>query len=374
MSDATAETERQEQQRLMAESAGAFARRELAPSHLRQGAVSRARWAGLAELGLTAVLVPEEEGGLGLRLGDIVPAIEELGRPLLREPLVACAVMPAVILAGCGAGALRSRLLAGIADGGLMPAVAWQEGPAPLVEAEPASEVRVEGDGLVLSGAKRFVLPGDFDGLVVSARAAAGTALLWVEPGDAGVTVEHAAAADGGAIASVRLDAVRLGRERLLADDGASLLAGAVDAAAICAAAELLGLVRGAVDMTLSYLRTRKQFGRTIGAFQALQHRAADLYVQQELCAVALARAVADFEAASTPAQRSVAASRAKARCSAAALHVTKEAIQMHGGIGYTDEHDIGLYLKRALVLSAWLGNAAEHRARFAALTMDTAR
>jgi alkylation response protein AidB-like acyl-CoA dehydrogenase len=123
------------------------------------------------------------------------------------------------------------------------------------------------------------------------------------------------------------------------------------------------------LELTLEYLRTRVQFGKPIGSFQALQHRAVDLYIQKELTRAALAAAVTTIEdAGCTPQQRGAAASGAKARAAQAALAICKEALQMHGAIGYTDEYDLGLYFNRALVLSAWLGNASAHRARYASL------
>jgi alkylation response protein AidB-like acyl-CoA dehydrogenase len=128
-----------------------------------------------------------------------------------------------------------------------------------------------------------------------------------------------------------------------------------------------------ALEMTLEYLRTRVQFGKPIGSFQALQHRAVDMYIQKELTRATLAAAVALLDQADcTPERRSAVVSSAKARASQAALAICKEALQMHGAIGYTDEYDLGLYFNRALVLAAWLGNASAHRARYAALTQAT--
>ena len=143
----------------------------------------------------------------------------------------------------------------------------------------------------------------------------------------------------------------------------------AVDHATLAASAELLGLMECALEMTLDYLRTRVQFGKPIGSYQALQHRAVDLYIQKELTRATLGAAVAAVEDPACAAERrTAAASSAKARASQAALAICKEALQMHGAIGYTDEYDLGLYLNRALVLSAWLGNASAHRSRYAAL------
>ena len=131
--------------------------------------------------------------------------------------------------------------------------------------------------------------------------------------------------------------------------------------------AELVGLSRKVMAMTLDYMRTRMQYGRHIGSFQALQHRAVDLLVQQELSGSVLDDAISMIDSAANGVELQRLVSRAKARCSDAALRITREAIQLHGAIGYTDEHDLGLYLKRALVLAAWLGNSTQHRARFLA-------
>nr|WP_269140793.1 acyl-CoA dehydrogenase [Oryzicola mucosus] len=260
-----------------------------------------------------------------------------------------------------------------MAEGVLIPAVAWQES-YDLAGDHTSTKLSKENGGQNLSGRKILVTPGDeVDGFIVAASGAGVTTLVWVAANAEGVKVETRRAADGGEAATVHFENVAVTDDDVLSVDGAALLDEAQQLATIAVCAELLGLIRGAIDMTMDYLRTRKQFNRTIGSFQALQHRATDLFIQQELSAVAISRAVADFEMATDSRTRAIAASRAKARLSSAALIVTKEAIQMHGGIGYTDEHDIGLYLKRALTLSAWLGNAAEHRARFARLTLGEA-
>ncbi len=366
-------SERLQQQQLIAESATAYARRELSPAVLRSGAVSRERWQGLADLGLMGMMIPEEAGGLGLRIGDLVPALEALGRPLLREPLVASAVFAGMLLSKTASTEKGAELLARLAEGALLPAVAWQEEYS-LESSHCETKLTGSGESQVLMGRKILVVPGaDIDGLLVLAGTGAGKALVWLEAQAMGLRIEAGTAADGGAIATVHFDGVTVDAANILSADAADLFDEALQTATLAVCAEMLGLIRGAIDMTMDYLRTRKQFNRTLGSFQGLQHRAADLFIQQELCAAAITRAVADFEAATDAKGRAIAASRAKTRVSSAALIVTKEAIQMHGGIGYTDEHDIGLYLKRALTLSAWLGNAAEHRARFAQLTMGEA-
>ena len=147
----------------------------------------------------------------------------------------------------------------------------------------------------------------------------------------------------------------------------------AVDEARLCASAELVGVMKQALDDTLAYVKQREQFGRPVGKFQAIQHRLVDLWVQQELSRDVVAQACTCFDETDDPARRAAEASAAKARCSEAGLLIGRQSIQLHGGIGYTDAYHIGMYLKRALVLSAWLGNAGMHRNRFAAFAPEAA-
>jgi alkylation response protein AidB-like acyl-CoA dehydrogenase len=146
------------------------------------------------------------------------------------------------------------------------------------------------------------------------------------------------------------------------------VLSRALDYATVCASAELGGVMGRALEMSLDYLRTRVQFGKPIGSFQSLQHRAVDLHIQRELASAVLEDALSTIDRNGAPGRRAVLASRAKARCTDAALKITREAIQLHGAIGFTDEYDAGLFLKRALVLAAWLGSASDHRRRYARL------
>jgi alkylation response protein AidB-like acyl-CoA dehydrogenase len=149
-----------------------------------------------------------------------------------------------------------------------------------------------------------------------------------------------------------------------------AVLGRALDRATVVASAELVGVMGRTLELSLDYMRTRVQFGKPIGAFQALQHRAVDLYLQQELAAAVLAEGVRDLETIADDRARSALASRVKARASEAALRVTREAIQIHGAIGFTEDCDVGLYTKRAIVLSAWLGNATAHRRRYARIAV----
>ena len=180
-----------------------------------------------------------------------------------------------------------------------------------------------------------------------------------------------AAAADGSAQARLHFSALRLPASHCLAGAprAGQLLRGMLDRGTVAASAELVGLMDRALEMTLDYLRTRRQFGKPIGSFQALQHRAVDIWIQRQLARAAVDAAVRTLDSpTSTAAARQLAASSAKSRASHAALMLCTQAVQLHGAIGFTDEYDLGLYLNRALNLSAWLGNAAEHRRRYGAL------
>ncbi|MBI2318660.1 MAG: acyl-CoA dehydrogenase, partial [Betaproteobacteria bacterium] len=224
---------------------------------------------------------------------------------------------------------------------------------------------------LVLEGTSRFVGAPGADAFVVAARSTGGIELYWIARDAAGLACEPEPLADGSASARLTFRAVDApdGTRVASAQTARSALEIALDHALLAASAELLGVMDSVLDKTLDYLRTRVQFGKPIGSFQALQHRAVDLYIQKELTRAALDAAGATLEdPGRSAAERSAAASGAKARASQAALAICGEALQMHGAIGFTDEYDLGLYFKRALVLSASLGNAGAHRRRYASL------
>jgi alkylation response protein AidB-like acyl-CoA dehydrogenase len=324
----------------------------------------RAAWTTLAEAGWPAIVVPEAAGGLGLGLEYAAAVMEETGRALPPEPVLAGALLPSLLLSAVPVGGQRERLLAGLLDGSLVPAVAWQESSG-LEDLEAcATTAQREGDTWLLHGTKRWVTPAAPDGWLVSAQDAEEPVLLWLPAGTTGATEQVQARIDGSAMATLQLDGVRLPADAELArgEPARLALAEALDAARLLQSAELLGLARMAFDTTLDYLKNRVQFGKPIGSNQALQHRMVDAYLQLELADAGLRQALADArDRATLP----LAASRAKARCAEAALHITRLAIQFHGAMGYTDECAVGLYAKRAMQLAGWLGNAPAHRARF---------
>ena len=367
---------RADDRRMLAESVTAFARRASTMARVRQWrgvapGFDRVLWQEMAGMGWTGLLVPERHGGLGLGFAEMAEVSRGLASALMPEPLVPCAVLAARALVHCENEALGGELLAQMASGKLIAALAWQERAGDLGKPTPATTARVEAGRVTLTGAKRFVAgAAGAGGFIVSAGTGSGTLLVWLPVDTAGASLELEPLADGRFAGRLTLDAVKLPQSHLLApaEIAQPALERAVDEATVMAAAELLGVMQRTLAMTLDYLRTRTQFGRAIGSFQALQHRAVDLYVQEQLAAVALADAVSAIDAPMLDAAGKAAVSRAKARCSDAAALITRQAIQMHGAIGFTEDSDVGLFVKRALTLCAWLGNSAYHRRRFSLL------
>ena len=336
----------------------------------------RAVWKQMADLGWLGVLVPEQYGGMGLQLGDMAIVAQGLARVLVPEPLTAVAVLAARVLADSNNHALKQKLLEGLVSGEVLPAVAWQEEAGTLdVQKINMQATPFEG-GFRLSGSKRFVVgASNADGYIVSARlsdpsepSAQGMQLLWVPRDAAGATLAFDALADGRQSGTLKLSDVSVGRENIINTGAAAAesLARAIDHTAAIAGAELCGIMVRSLEITLDYLKTRVQFGKPIGSFQALQHRAVDLYIQQELSSAVLADCIAVLDSEPEAKTRAAAASRVKARCTDAALLITRQAIQMHGAIGFTEDCDVGLYVKRAMTLAAWLGNGTAHRRRYA--------
>ena len=330
-------------------------------------------WRALADMGWLGIAVPERFGGMGLGLREATIVAEGLARALVPEPFTATAVLAVSLIEGGDSEPLKQELLPRIAAGSLVPAVAWQERAGELDPAAiDAVAVPFEG-GFRLSGAKRFIAAAAAaDGFVVSARCADDLALFWVSADAAGARLTTHRLADGRASGTLVLSDAMVTREGMVASPvvARAALARALDRATVVAGAELVGVMTRTLELSLDYMRTRVQFGKPIGAFQALQHRAVDLYLQQELATAVLAEGVRDLETIADDRARSALASRVKARASEAALRVTREAIQIHGAIGFTEDCDVGLYTKRAIVLSAWLGNATAHRRRYARIAV----
>lgn len=371
--------EAQQEIEMLRESAVGFVRRTLDTKKLRErrrtlpgyeaGTLSH-----MAELGWLGILVSEAYGGLGLGFAEMAVVLQELGKGLMADPMLPVAFAGRVLQHGTNE-ALKKSLLPQLVEGRLLPCVAWQEAQGGIDPKAIATRAEVDGEDVLLTGSKRFVAgAAGAGGFLISARNDRSYGLYWVASDAPGLTVQHEWRADETPSGIVELQSVRVSPGNVVCAasvGGLAALERALDEAAVLAGAEMLGVMEAALQMALAYMRTRVQFGKPIGSFQALQHKAADLYVQQELVRAVLQDALRELDGGGDALDRARLASRCKARASDAGLRVTREVIQLHGAIGFTDEYDAGLYLKRALVVSAFLGNAATHRRRFATLQED---
>lgn len=364
---------------LLADSVADFAARgtDIARVRKLRGSAAeydRAVWKKMAELGWLGILVPEQYGGLGLGLTEMAIVARGLARGLAPEPLAATAVLSATALVAAENEALKCEQLPRLVSGQVLPALAWQEDAGVLDPAAMrASATPFEG-GYKLSGTKRFIAgSAQADAFLVTARAGEAVVLLWVPRDTAGARLELETLADGRAFGTLKLKDALVPKAQVAASGAAAAaaLSLAFDHANAIAAAELAGVMERALEMSLDYLKTRVQFGKPIGSFQALQHRAVDLHIHREVANAVLEESLAALDLRPAAAARAAAASRVKARCADAALKITRETIQLHGAIGFTDDYDAGLYLKRAMTLAAWLGGATWHRRRYARLVAE---
>ena len=330
-----------------------------------------ALWREITELGWPAAVLPEEHGGLGIGWAGLGAVFEQIGRTLAATPLLSTVVLGAGLIERLGSDAQRSHWLPRIAAGETVLALALDETPRHDPQ-RIATRARRDGAGWVLDGEKWFVLDGHVaERLLVVARtddAAASLAVFLVDPAAPGVELERTIMVDSRNAARLRLAGVALGADALLGTPAATAAAldAVLDRARACLAAEALGVIREAFDRSVAYLKERVQFGVAIGSFQALQHRAARLFVDIELLHSAVAAAL---EACDTDApDAGELASLAKARAGDLSERALNEAAQLHGGIGVTDELDIGLMMKRGRVLQQTFGDGAFHRRRYAAL------
>jgi alkylation response protein AidB-like acyl-CoA dehydrogenase len=329
-------------------------------------------WKQFAELGLTGILIPEGQGGAGLGQVEANIVLEEIGRNLTPSPFLTTAVAAVRALEGS---AQAERWYPGIAAGGVVAALAVDEGKRHDPAATALAATR-QGNGFSLSGTKQFVVHGgSADVILVAARTAGaageceGITLFAVPKDAAGLSVENLAMADASKAARLTFEKVALDADAVVGevDGGWIPLARALGAGRAGAAAELTGIAGGAADMTFDYLRQRKQFGKLIGEFQVLQHRAAHLHGEIEISRAAALKAAQLLDAGDARAELMVAVAKAKA--GKIARLAVQEGVQMHGGIGMTDEHDIGLYMKRQAVMDELFGGPRFHAERVAALS-----
>lgn len=335
---------------------------------------SRQLWQEMAEMGWPGIAIPEAYGGLGFGYTGLGIVLEQMGRNLSVSPLQSSILVGATVIDRLGTDAHKETLLPALAGGELTVSLALQEGNhhAPHKTAMAATR---DGDGWTLDGRKLLVFDGHTaDKFIVVARTAgqpgedAGLSLFIVDADAPGIEIERVIMLDSRNSASVNFSGVKLGADALLGPEGEAYgpLQRVLDIANIGLSAELLGISLEAFERTMEYLKERKQFGVAIGSFQGLQHRAAEMYAQLELARSIVLKSLQAIDGDAD--NLSTLASACKAKLCEVATLVTNEAIQMHGGIGMTDEFDIGFFIKRARVAQQAYGDYSYHLDRYARL------
>ncbi len=334
---------------------------------------SKELWAQMAELGWAGIVLPEDFGGLNFGFLGFGQVCEEMGRTLTASPLFATVVLGAQAILLGGTDAQKEALLPQVAEGKLTLALALEEGPHHN-PAGVALKAEQNAAGFVLNGSKTFVLDGhSADKLVVVARTsgqpgeAAGISLFLVDGNASGLTRKRTDMVDSRNAANLVFDNVQVGTDALIGElnNGWQVLDATLDRGRIAISAEMLGSCLEVFERTVGYLKERKQFGVLIGTFQALKHRAAHMFTELELAKSVVLDALSAIDEGRWNAGQM--ASLAKARLNEVSKLVTNEAVQMHGGIGVTDELEIGFFLKRMRVCAQILGDAGFHKDRYAA-------
>ena len=370
-----------EEQSMLRDSARGLISDKAPVSHLRQirdskdaTGFSRELWRSFAEMGFSGLLVPDEFGGSGLGCVEAGVVMEEIGRTLMPSPFLSTAVLAASALSRGGSAAQKSEHLPKIVDGSLLAALAGDEGAKHRPLQTRMQAVR-SGNGFKLNGTKAFVVDGHTaDLLIVAARTAGaagecdGLTLFLVDPRSKGIETERTAMVDSHNAARIVFDNVEVNADGVLGevDQGGALLEGILNIGRGAVASEMVGVSEEVFGRTVSYLKERKQFGKLIGEFQALQHRAAHLYVEIEITRAAVLQALqtldGDFENAGA------AVAVAKAKAGSTATLAVQEGVQMHGGMGMTDQFDIGFFMKRARVCQELFGDSNFHADQLARL------
>jgi len=368
-----------EEQLMLKESAQDFLQQRAPVSHLRElrdngndRGYSKELWTEMAEMGWTAILVPEQYGGLEYGYSGLGILLQETGRTLTPSPLLSTCLMGVTALTRGGSEEQRGKFLPEVAAGSHLLALATNESSRHAPHSV-TTLAQSSGEGFRLSGRKTAVVDGhNADTLIISARTSGaendpdGISLFLVPAGHPGITIEPFRVLDTHYAARITLENVEVGPDSLLGElhQGAAVLDPVLDAGAIGQSAELLGLAQEAFERTLEYLKERKQFGVPIGSFQALQHRAAVMFGDIEQCKSIVLKGLRALD--KDDGNISELASLIKAKLSETAHNIAAEAIQMHGGIGMTDEFDIGFFLKRCQMLETFLGDRYFHLDRFA--------
>jgi len=362
-----------EDQQMLHDSAAEFMKGEAPVSHLREfrdkqckDGFSHALWKQFAEMGFTGILIGEDEGGLGMGHVEAGVVLEEIGRNLTPSPFLTTAVAGVEAL-NAGGKALRDKYFPGILSGDTVLALAVDEGPKHRPDQIAMTATR-EGNGFKLDGRKQFVVQGgSADMLIVAARTSGsagddkGLTLFAVDASAAGLFSNSVRLVDSAMAAHLEFDGVLVDADAVIGevDQGDAVLRRLLNAGRSGAAAETLGVGAGAMDITVDYVKGRSQFGTLIGSFQALQHRIAHLYSEMEIARATVLKAQQMLDEGSSKAELMVSVAKAKAG-KATALSV-KEGVQMHGGVGMTDEYDIGLYMKRDRALQEFMGDVNYH-------------
>lgn len=370
-----------EEQQMLKDAARGFLTEKAPVSQLRhlrdtadQAGYDKATWSAMAQMGWTGVLIPEVYGGLAFSHVGAGVLMQEMGRTLTSSPYFSTSVLGAHLIAHYGTDAHKDALLPAMANGELITALALDEGGRHRPN-HIALDAKTAGNGFELTGTKSFVLDGHVaDKLIVAARTsgaisdASGVTMFLVDARAEGISVERTIMVDSRNAARISFDGVAVSGEDVLGgvNNGYRLLEDTLDVGRIYLGAEMAGIGEESLVRTVSYLRQRDQFGQKIGSFQALQHRAAHLYCEIELVKSAVLKGLQALD--TTDADTAVLASMVKAKSAAVAVLATNEAVQMHGGIGMTDEFDIGFFMKRARVAQDTFGDAAFHADRLATL------
>ena len=363
-----------EAQTILRESADKLVERHAGPARFRELRTTEhgfdpARLAVVAEAGWLSLLVPEERDGLGLGTTEAALVLESAGRGLMTEPIAA--VMAAARAVASGPAAMGATL-EGLTSGGsvILPAL---HDPAADDPAGARGQATPAGSGFKLSG-RTGAVPGApaADGFIVNARSGDGTVVCLVPRDAHGLEIQQRGRVDGTGHATLALNDVAVPADAVIASgaQGTEVAAATLDLVLLGTSAEMLGIMEQGLALAVDYLGTREQFGRPIGSFQALQHRAVNDHVDIELTRSLLYQVCAAMD--DGRGNRAMVAA-VKARASDAVLSVTKSMVQMHGAIGFTDEYNASLYLRRAMSLSSQYGNAAWHRKRYARLSSRAA-
>ena len=363
-----------EEQSMLRDSARGLISDKAPVSHLRAlrdskdaTGFSRELWKAFADMGFCGLLVPENFGGSGLGCVEAGVVMEEIGRTLMPSPFLSTAVLAASALSRGGSEAQKSAHLPDIADGSLLAALAVDEGTKHRPLNINLQAVR-SGNGFKLSGAKALVVDGHTaDLLIVAARTGGaagernGLTLFLVDPKAKGVAIERTVMVDAHNAARIEFSNVEVDADHVLGevDQGGALLDGVLNIGRGAVASEMVGLSEEVFGRTVTYLKERKQFGKLIGEFQALQHRAAQLYIDIEITRAAVLKALQTLDGNFDGAAAAVAV--AKARAGTTATLAVQEGVQMHGGMGMTDQFDIGFFMKRARVCQELFGDSNFH-------------